>query len=72
MKKPRLTRLELARAIRANHGISQSFASELVNGKRLPSLRLAWDIEQSLKIPMQHWFTESPSSLKTLRDTESV
>lgn len=36
-------------------GISESYASQLVNGRRTPSLRLALRIEQQLGIPASNW-----------------
>lgn len=39
-------------------GISQSYASELVNRKREPSLKWAVKIEAVLGIPPRWWFTQ--------------
>lgn len=51
---------ELSRKLRSL-GLSKSYASELANGRRLPSLLLARRIETELGIPMNSWGEPSGS-----------
>lgn len=46
---------EFSKALRDGMGLSASYASELVSGKRSPSLALAVRIEDRLGIPTSFW-----------------
>jgi transcriptional regulator with XRE-family HTH domain len=48
--------LALARQL-VRIGLSPSYASELANGQRSPSLKLAAKIERELSIPVASWLT---------------
>lgn len=46
---------ELARLLVDKAGLSIGYASDLANGNREPSLKLAARLEQELKIPCLFW-----------------
>lgn len=50
----------LSSALREKLNISTSYASELANGKRLPSLTLAVQIQEKLGIPASAWLDQKP------------
>lgn len=50
--------IELAAALRGM-GLSKSYASELANGRRRPSLGLAARIETELNIPAATWASQN-------------
>ena len=62
----------LASDLRDKLGLSNSYASEIANGRRAPSLRLAVDIEQKLGIPPRHWLSGSLNSQESIPENETV
>ena len=44
-----------AQVLREKIGLSQGYASDLANGKRRPSLKLAVRIQREIGIPITHW-----------------
>lgn len=44
-----------ARELREKLGLSKGYASDLISGKRRPSLELAFRIERELGVPVSRW-----------------
>jgi transcriptional regulator with XRE-family HTH domain len=55
--------LKLAEALREQVGVKKSYASQLANGSKMPSLTLAVEIERKLGIPPSHWVGAVPDGV---------